>query len=169
MFAVGSAVVGGVVGIPGAWLWVHFANPPSAPYTRQGVFLDESGLAQQSGVTLWFMVIGAGLGLVMGLVVGLLGERYGWVTVVAVVLLCGSASVVSAWLGRHVVGPDPSAEVHHAKPGDLITAAVSLDTVVAYLGWPIGGLVGAVVSISGWKKQRNQPIVHHSSGSLPGS
>lgn len=164
-----AVVIGGVLGVPGAWLWVHFANPPSAPYTPNGVYLDETGLAQQSGITLWFMVIGALGGLVVGLIVGWLGQRHGWVTVLAIVLLCGAASVVSGWLGGHVFGPDPKAEAQHARPGDPITAGLSLETKVAYLGWPIGGLAGGIVTISGWKKPQHMPPARPVSGSFPAS
>lgn len=147
------ALAGAVLALLAAWLWVTLSNPPRVPLAAHGgIFLDEQALNQQSGVTLWFFVIGVGFGTVSGLVVGWLGQRFGWLTVLAVLLLCVVGSLASGYVGMHVLGADPRAEATGAQVGDLIRINVSLDTRVAYLGWPIGGLVGVLAAISGWRR-----------------
>ena len=67
------------------WVWVTLANPPTVPLASDGgLYLGEQALNQQSGVTLWFFVVGVAFGAVAGLVVGWFGQRFGWPTVLAV-------------------------------------------------------------------------------------
>jgi hypothetical protein len=135
------------------WLWVVLSDPPQVPLARGGgIFLGEEALDQQSGVTMWFIVLGAGFGALAGLVVGWIGQRFGWLSVAAVLLLCGVATVVSATLGIHVFGPDLRSEAAGASVGDLIRVDMSLGSWVAYLGWPLGGLVGVLAAIAGWSR-----------------
>ncbi|MBA2558760.1 MAG: hypothetical protein H0V07_02555, partial [Propionibacteriales bacterium] len=84
VFVAASALLGAVAGLPAAWVWAKVAHPPAVPLTEQGVVFGEVQLNQQSEVTLWFLVVGFGFGLVAGAVVGWRGERHGVVTVAAV-------------------------------------------------------------------------------------
>lgn len=152
-----SALVGLALAPLAGWLWVVLADPPRAPlYSDGGIYLGEQALNQQAGVTLWFLVIGAAFGVAAGLAVGWFGSRFGWLTVVAVLVLCVIGSVVSRYAGAHVFGPDPRAEAAAASTGDLIRVGVQLDTWIAYLGWPIGGVLGALAAIAGWSRQEPQ-------------
>jgi hypothetical protein len=155
----GACVLAGALVSPlAAWLWVTLSNPPKVPLSPGGgVYLGEQALNAQSGVTLWFIVLGAIFGAVAGLVVGWFGKRFGWFTVVAVLLFSVTGALLSGYLGQHVFGADPRDEVVGAKVGDLIQVGVSLDTKVAYLGWPIGALVGVLAAISGWSNSGNSP------------
>jgi hypothetical protein len=149
------------------WLWVTVANPPAAPLAPGGgVFLGEEALNRQSGVTLWFFMLGVGFGAAVGLVVGWIGQRYGWVAIIAVLLLCVVATILTRYLGVHLYGPDPRSEAADAKVGDLIQLDVSVDTWVAYLGWPIGGLVGVLGAIAGWRHSSISPLFTDNSHNL---
>ncbi len=148
-----SALIGLALAPLAGWLWVVVADPPSARlYSDGGIYLGEQALNQQSGVTLWFFVVGAAFGVAAGLVVSWLGQRFGWLTVVAVLALCVIGTVLSRYAGVHVFGPDPKAEAASAATGDSIRLGVQVDTWVAYLGWPIGGVLGALAAIAGWNR-----------------
>lgn len=154
----GSAAVGALLSVLVGWLWVALSNPPSVPLARGGgIYLGEEALNRDSGVTLWYFVLGLGFGALAGLVIGWFAQRYGWVAVVAVLLLCVVGAVVTRYLGVHAFGADPRDEASHAHVGDAIQIGVSVDTWVAYLGWPIGGLVGALAAIAGWSRSSNPP------------
>jgi hypothetical protein len=103
-------------------------------------------------VTLWFLVIGAAAGAVAGVLVAWFGRHLGAPVVVAVLLLCGVATLGSRYCGVHVFGPDANAAAARAQVGDLVQLDAKLDTWVAYLGWPIGGLLGALAAIAGWSR-----------------
>jgi uncharacterized membrane protein YeaQ/YmgE (transglycosylase-associated protein family) len=147
LFVVYAALAGVVVAFPAAWVWGQVAHPPAGELTKTGLVLGEVQLNQQSGVTLWFLVVGAVAGFLAGLLVGWLGRRRGVVVVVAVVVLCVVGAWLSGYLGIHVFGPDEKAEAATASVGDLVTSRLTLGTDLAYLGWPIGGLAGACLAL----------------------
>jgi MFS family permease len=147
LFLAYAALAGVLFAFPAAWVWAQVADPPAGELTKTGVILGEVQLNQQSEVTLWFLVVGAVAGFLAGLVVGWLGRRRGVVVVVAVLMLCAVAAVLSGYLGIHVFGPDEKAEAAAASVGDLVTSRLALGTDLAYLGWPIGGLAGACLAL----------------------
>jgi hypothetical protein len=124
-----------------------------------GLFLGEQALNQQAGITLWFLVVGAGFGLVAGAAVGWFGRRFGWVVIPAVLLLGVVGALATRYLGIHVFGPDPAAESRHASTGTPIQVAMQVDTWVACLGWPIGALVGALLAILAWDRGDQELVV----------
>lgn len=152
----------------GAQLWAKLADPPSATLTSQGVFFGEVELNQQSGVTLWFFVVGVGLGVVVGLLTGLLGRNLGVVAVVSSLVICAVVSVSSARLGISVLGPDEQAQLAATTLGGSVTAKLAVSSFVAYLGWPIGGLVGVLAAVSCWPRREELPRADSGGGSVFG-
>ncbi len=168
MFVAIAALAGVILGVLGGWLWSVVADPPVGVLTDKGVFLtEERAYDQQVVMTLWFLVVGVGLGLLCGLAVGLLGRKHGVTTVVAVLVMTAIASGLSAWLGIEVFGPDPQAQVASSAVGDPITAALEIATKVAYLGWPIGGLLGLLVGVSTWTRAKAPNLSWASSNVAP--
>jgi len=50
--------------------------------------------------------------------------------------------------------------VKQAKVGDLITTDMRIESVVAFLGWPVGGLIGVLAGVASWPKpSRSAPRV----------
>lgn len=151
-YVVISALVGALGGLAAGWVWTRIAAPPAGLLTSGGVVFGETELNQQVAVTMKFLVTGLSAGLVVGLLLAWRGSRHGLAAVLAVVLACAVASFVSYWTGVHVFGPDAKAQLTSASVGDRITAPVSVGTKVAFLGWPIGGLIGALLAISWWPR-----------------
>ncbi len=147
------AAGGAVFAIPAAWVWSRVAGPPSAPLKSDGlVSYGEQSLDQLVGVAMWFIVVCLAFGIVSGLVVAWRGYSYGVASVVAVVALSAVASWLTYKLGHDVFGPDFDGQVKAAQIGDEITYDLTIQTKVAYLSWPIGGLIGAVAGVSAWPK-----------------
>jgi ABC-type uncharacterized transport system permease subunit len=156
VFVLTAAAVGIGLGIVGGLLWSLVADPPAGVLTERGVFLtDEISYNQQVVMTLWYLVVGAGLGLIGGVACGLLGRRHGVTVVVATLAMTAIAAGVSAYFGIHVFGPDPAAQLAESSVGDRITAALDIETFVAYLGWPIGGLIGVLLAVSTWRQTKS--------------
>jgi hypothetical protein len=147
------ALAGLVQAVVGGWLWTVLAHPPSAPVTADGVFLTEQGLNQQTLETGWFMVVGLGVGALSGLAVGLLGRRLGWQAVVGVLVLCAVGSVGAAWVGQDWLAPSPQHPTTGAV-GHVVHFGVTLGSNVAYLSWPVGGLLGCIAAIATWSNER---------------
>ena len=148
---VAACVAGVALGVLAGWLWVVLSDPPRARlYSDGGIYLGEQALNQQSGVTLWFLVLGAAFGAAAGLLLSVIGARFGWLTVGAVLVLSVVGCIVSRYAGMDVFGSDPRAEAASASTGDLVRLGVQVDTWVAYLGWPIGGVLGSLGGIVTW-------------------
>lgn len=147
-FLAWCALAGALLGVLSGWLWVLLAAPPQVPKASDGelhpTLLQTDAIAT---VPLWFFVVGIVLGLIAGLVVGWTGIRYGWWTVGCVLVLCGLATVGGSLLGQHVFGANQDAGLAQAEVGELVQTGVGLRSVTTYLGWPIGGLVGVLVSV----------------------
>jgi hypothetical protein len=147
VFTVASMLGGVAAGFAGGAVWEKLADPPLALVTRQGVFLaSEAGYDHRVVETLWFFVVGIVGGIVVGAVVGLIGRRHGVVAVVAAALMSAVASGLAAWSGIHVFGPDVSSQLAGAGPGDQVRTALTIGSDVAYLGWPIGALIGVLLA-----------------------
>jgi hypothetical protein len=147
VFTVASMLAGVAVGFAGGKVWAALADPPLAQITRRGAFLaSEVGYDHRVVETLWFLAVGIVGGLFVGAVVGLLGRRHGAVTVAAAALASAVASGIAAWSGIHVFGPDIQSELASASAGDQVRTALTITSDVAYLGWPIGALIGLVLA-----------------------
>lgn len=148
-----GGVAGGVAGaLLGGWLWVVLAAPPQVAVASDGnPYPTELQYTQIASSALWFLGIGVVLGLVAGLVYGWYGARYGVWVVIGTLLLSGIATAGGAWLGLHVFGAGAdAAEIQAAAGNGKVSLGVHLSSWVAYLGWPIGGLAGAVLATLGW-------------------
>jgi hypothetical protein len=156
VFVAVCAAAGVLLAVPAGWLWARLADPPVGVAFQGAVYYGELQLNLQSEITLWFLAVGFCFGLVAGLVIGALGGRHGVVTVVAVLALCGLAAWLTKWTGLHWFGPDSAAELAKAKDGDPVTGGLEVATWVAFLGWPIGGMVGALATISTWPQPSPQ-------------
>jgi hypothetical protein len=173
MVYVACCVAAGVVAsLPAAWLWITVADPPSAELSANGLKFGESSFDHVSAITLWFFLLGLGIGLVLGLVAALMGRRHGWVTVVAIVLMTWVGASLTVWWGVHLIGPDHPIDfvalfngttqqraemLKGLKPGDELVSTVALSTPVALLGWPMGGMVGALLGASMWPTEAKAP------------
>jgi hypothetical protein len=145
VFVVASMLGGVVAGLVGGWAWAALADPPKALITRRGAFLvSEVSYDHQVTVTLWFLVVGVVGGLVAGAVIGLIGRRHGPVAVVAAVLMSAVATGLAAWSGINAFGPD-GPQPHASAVGDLVPTALSISSDVAYLGWPVGAVLGVLI------------------------
>jgi hypothetical protein len=161
VFALASMLGGVVAGFAGGAVWAAVADPPMALVTKQGVFFgSEVGYDHRVAVTLWFLVVGILGGVAAGVVVGWLGRKHGPAAVVAAVLMSAVASGLSAWSGIHVFGPNVDDALAGASPGDQVKTALSITSDVAYLGWPIGALLGVLLITAVWPTDR-RPYGHN--------
>jgi hypothetical protein len=163
-YVAGCLLTGAAAGVPAGWLWTRLASPANGTLTSGGVVLGETALNQEVGVTMWFLLTGVAVGLLVGLVFSWRGSRYGVTVVVAVALACCLGSLVSYWTGVHLFGPDAKTELASARVGQHIAVPLSVGTKIAFLGWPVGGLSGVLVAISRWPRTAERPWATRSTG-----
>ncbi len=165
-------VAGVVFAIPAAWLWARLADPPAARLTTQGLAFGELAFNQVSAITFWFITVGFGLGVVLGVVAALFGKRHGLVTPLGILLMCVVGTFLTLWSGIHWFGPNHPVDfvglyvatpkertqlLSGFKDGDLLVSSLRLTTPVALLGWPIGGMLGALGGSYVWSKPPKTP------------
>ncbi len=156
------ALAGILAGLLGGLLWVYLAEPPIVPPSAEGSFPGERELDQQTEVTMWFLAVGVVGGLIAGLLAGWRGHRHGWVSVIGVLVL-GAVAAAATYRSGVLFHPDPEVL------GGLVTSGIVIDSWVVALGWPIGGLIGALGAIFGWRKeQKSLRVAPESSSVLPG-
>ncbi len=153
VLVVACAVAGALLALAAGWVWVAVAHPPTAKVTADGLAFDPSYYDRAAGITLWFIVVTLAFGIVSGLVVAWRGYRHGVVTVLAILVMSVVGSLLTHWFGHRLFDADPEAQFKAAEVGDIITFGVELDTMTAYLGWPVGGMIGALAGVSGWPKR----------------
>ncbi len=146
--AVAGVVLGGLLllGVLCGVLWWLLVEPAVFTKVRgSGGSMNELELAKRFATDGWYAVIAVLAGFVAG------GALVWWrrSEVVGVVLLLLPGAVVAAaamlWTGR-VLGPaDPQTVLRTAPPGALVPVQLDVASWTAYLAWPVGLLVGALV------------------------
>lgn len=147
-----------VLGVVAGVLWSQLADPVVATRTAEGIGSGEAALGKQVSADAWFAVIGlvgcalAGAGLML---------RRGVDELVSLLALV-AGSVLAAWLCVQVgqlLGPAPAAEtLAKAAVGKTAEDQLQVHVWVAYLTWPFGAGVGALLVLLGSRgSDRPQP------------
>jgi len=134
-------VAGLVVGL----VWPQLVEPVTVTRTDAGIGTAEVELANTFDHDAWYSLLGGVSGLVLGVV--LTAWRRSHETVTLLVLVAGA--LLAAWLSSFIgawVGPEPAAvALADAPVGATAPDEVRVTSDAAYLAWPVGAVLGAVV------------------------
>lgn len=148
VLAVAVLVMGCAVGAGGGWLWYRWWGPPGEGEVydtdRGPLWLDPADQAMTSAfdATAQFVLVGAALGIVLGVVAALLGRTRPLVGLAAVCVASVLASFVAARVGFQLSPPDPQTLADEVEIGTRLPAGLVLSGWTPYLSWPIGALTG---------------------------
>jgi hypothetical protein len=137
------------LGFLGGWLWWHWWGPATKGTvydTAQGPhWYDASadGLKREFSATAEYVLVTAGLGIVLGLVCGLLARGRELLFVGLLVVGAAGAAVLTAWFGSELGPPVPPAT--HANIGKEFLGHLSVSGWSPYLAGPVGALAGFLV------------------------
>jgi hypothetical protein len=130
-------------------LWSAVVDLPTYRVSNDGgATTSERGLAAFVGSDAWFCVIGAVVGLGLGLLAWRRFRGLGWpVVLVATVTAFGAALV--CWLVGTRLGPgDFDQRLAAAKPDDLVPIALALRARASLLVWPFLAAVPVLLGSS---------------------
>jgi hypothetical protein len=138
-----------VLGVLGGVLWSQVVTPALFTKTARGGAMGEDELNVQFGAVGWYVVIALVAGAGAGAALSWWRSRDALVT--AALLVVGSALAAAAMaLVGHLLGPaDPTAALATARIGATVPDQLRVDTVLAYLSWPVAVLAGALVVLVG--------------------
>lgn len=133
-----------LLGLPAALVWVWWAEPATWLVTAdRGLVMGETQAANQIDSVATFVIIGAVVGIAVGLGVGYLERPFSWHSV-AVAVLGSLAAAVVCWAGGRTWGPGPS-DSTASQVGATVPAELVVDTPVAFLVWPLFALLVTTV------------------------
>ena len=130
-------------------LWSRLAPSPEFTKFRTDSSMGEDQLSLRFAADAWYSVVAAVAGLLSGTVLSWWRDRDPLLT--SAVLLAGSAAAggVMSWVG-HRLGPgNPSAALAAAKVGAHVPDQLVLSSHTAYVVWPLGALLGALIVLFG--------------------
>jgi hypothetical protein len=129
------------VGAAAGWLWHARWHPAVGQVIQHGWYPDEAGLRGDFSGTGLYVLVAAGAGLLLGLVVAFLGGRRPILTLVGVV----AGSALAAWL-MVLVGEglspaeDPHVAAKTANEGDKLPSTLRVSGLSPLLILPMGSL-----------------------------
>jgi len=113
-----------------------------------GASTSERGLAEFIAGDAWFCLIGAVVGLALGVVAWRRFRRVGWL-VVPVAAVTATAAALLCWEVGTRLGPsDFSRRLAAARPGDLVPISLALRAKASLLVWPFLAVVPVLLGSS---------------------
>jgi hypothetical protein len=130
-----------------AW-WALTDLPTYRVAIGGGAVTSERGLAGYIAADAWFVVCGAVVGLVVGVLAWRWFGRAGW-TVVLLTASVGAAAALLCWAVGYQIEPG-SFEVRlaAAQPGDLVRIGLTVRAKAALLVWPLFAVVPVLLGSS---------------------
>lgn len=140
--ALGLGALGGVV-------WEAVVDlPVYAVGEGGGASTTERGLTALFASDAWFCLLGAAVGLLLGLVAWRRLRALGWPVVLLVVVAAAAAALVAWWVGT-ALGPGPfNPRLAAAGPGDVVPVALELRAPASLLVWPFLAVVPVLLGSS---------------------
>lgn len=150
----GGVVAGSIaLGLLGGWLWWTwwspatpgeiYDHPENGPTWYPNPW--DPGMTDAFGGTAQYVVVAAGLGLVLGIVAGLLAGRRAVAVLGAVLVGSAVAAVLMAWFGMSFSPPDPQTLATAANVGKKVPGSLEVTGWTPYLAWPVGALLGYLI------------------------
>ncbi len=145
-----------VLGLLCGVLWSLVVTPAQFTKLATGGSMGEDQLGLMFAADGWYVAIALVAGTVAGF--GLSRWRVSDALRTSVLLVLGSAVAAAAMAGTgHLLGPgDPKTALDAARLGARVPDQLTVDTVVVYLAWPVGVLLGALFVLLG-RTQQTEP------------
>lgn len=144
-FAALSLGLGAAAGV----LWWAVVRLPAYAVAANGTAgVSERGLTEFFAGDAWFCLIGALVGLILGILAWRLFRPLGWPVAVGVAALAFLAALV-CWAVGFRLGPgDFVSRLAAARPGDLVPIELTVRSRVALLIWPFAAVVPVLLASS---------------------
>lgn len=133
-----------LVGVLAGVLWSRWADAGQWLAREDGLILTQNESRGVFAAVVLFTLIGFVSGWLGGVALGLAFRSLGALVVPLAVLWSGAASVLAWRIGERLGPPDP-ATVSGLAPGDLVPAALDINTWAPFIAWPMGAVFGILL------------------------
>lgn len=133
-----------VLGVLGGVLWWAITDTATFTVTKGGTSLGDDEMRLQFGAIVNFVLIGAGICVLLGFAVAYFTEL-SWPAIPLVALMCGQAAVLT-WLVGGLLGPDDPKR--HGAVGTKIHDALAVDAVAPFVAWAVFGIAGVLIGLA---------------------
>lgn len=130
-------------GVAAGLVWLWLAHPARWEVRDGGIVLTEAASRGQFQVVVVFVLVGAVGSLVAGWGIVRLLPDAGWLLTPVAVLVTSLAALI-AWRVGVELGPPSPATVRGVQAGETLPSRLAVDSVAAFLVWPIFGLLGVI-------------------------
>lgn len=146
---VGFTILTTGLGAASGVLWWSVVRLPAYSVAENGrAGVSERGLTEFFGGDAWFCLIGAVVGLFIGILGWRLFRSIGWPVAVGVVLLSSVAALL-CWAVGYALGPGPFVpRLAAAQPGTTVPIELTVRSGVALLVWPLAAIVPVLLASS---------------------
>ena len=128
--------------------WLLTDLPTFRVVNGGGAVTSERGLAGYVAADAWFVVCGAVVGLVLGVLAWRWFGRLGW-PVVLLGVVAGAAAGFVCWAVGYLLGPGAfDVRLAAARPGDLVPVELTVRAKAALLVWPLFAVVPVLLGTS---------------------
>ena len=148
----------GLGALSGVGWWAVTDLPTFRVLNGGGATTTERGLAGYIAADAWFVVCGAVVGLVVGILAWRWFGRFGW-PVVLLTVVVGAGAGLLCWAVGYRIGPGSFAvRLAAAQPGDLVPIDLTVRAKAALLVWPLFAVLPVLLGSSlGRDPEMNAP------------
>ncbi|HEY5846533.1 MAG TPA: hypothetical protein VIT42_07070 [Microlunatus sp.] len=148
-YALAYAALAAGLGAGAGVLWWWVVDLPSYSVgPNGGASTSERGLTEFFAGDAWFCLIGAVVGIVLGILGWRLFGSVGWPVAVGVALLAVVAALL-CWAVGYALGPGPFVpRLAAARPGDLVPIELTIRAAASLVVWPFAAIVCVLLGSS---------------------
>lgn len=141
--AVAVLVVFAVAGAAVGWAWFRLWDPPlGAVQDGEWLYLDFPAVESEFSATAIYVVLGALVGLLLGVVAAVSCRASELVTLVAVTAGSALAAYLAHRTGLGLSAPDPTVLAATAPEGTELPGRIEVGGRSPFVAWPVGALIG---------------------------
>jgi hypothetical protein len=143
-----------LVGLGGGWMWHELWQPANGVVIEHQWYADGEALRQDFSGTALYVLVAAGLGVMLGVVFAIVGGARPVFTLVWCLVGAALAGWLMLWLGERLGPADPAELALRADDGTTLPSALTVSGLPPLFAFALGSLaaLGTIFTLFGGKR-----------------